>query len=96
MIEKMYFMTLIDIFFLLIAFILLDTVKIRTKKNELRVEVCKIRFVLATIIIGITVIQVILEIIDNELPQQTLLWDIIAIPTWVAFCFKERKEYKQK
>lgn len=96
MIENIYFMTIIDVFFLIMVIMFLDTIKIITKKNELGIEICKIRFVLATIIIGITVLRVVLEIVDNELPQRTVFGDIFMIFIWIIFCFRENKKLKQQ
>ena len=96
MIENIYFMAKINGAFLIMVFAFLDIIKIIAKKDVLRIEVCRIRFVLATIIIGITTVQTIIKIIDKELPQRTVFGDIIMIIILIMFCLKERKTFKQQ
>lgn len=91
MLEKIYFLVVVDILFLLTIFILLGVVKTRTKKKNLRIETCRIRFVLVTIVTVMSMLQIAMEIIDNNLPKQTLPLEIITIPIWVKICLREWK-----
>lgn len=91
MLEKIYFLVVVDILFLLTIFILLGVVKTRTKKKNLRIETCRIRFVLVTIVTVMNMLQIAMEIIDNNLPKQTLPLEIITIPIWVKICLREWK-----
>ena len=91
MLENIYFLQEVDILFLLTTFILLGVVKTRTNKKNLRIETCRIRFVLVTIATVMNMLQIAMEIIVYNVPKQTLPLEIIMIPIWVKICLREWK-----
>ena len=95
MLKDILFFISIDSLFLLSVFLFLSIVKAISQNKELRREISRMRFVLATIVTGIGIVQVVLEVACDTVLKKAVPLDIISILIWVKICLREYNSLKK-
>ena len=80
----------------LIIWICLDMIKKSTRKNKLKIEVSKMRFVASTIITVMTIMQSILGLIYDVMLKQLVYIYIVMVPIWIVICKKDYKNTRKQ